>query len=161
VPIIIDATHIELTGSTFGLPWVSGGRIGGSLDDLSFSLDSISTSAIAALSAFGPTNILGFFTGPNIEAILETSEQDADGPLVFIAGLAPMTDSQDAMCSVGYRMRPMDVISYTTETQVNTEGDCPQQIEARFAKARLRIPAGSTWRYARGIRPDVQEAGRM
>jgi hypothetical protein len=161
VPIIIDATHIELTGSTFGAAWVSGGRIGGSLDDLPFSLDSISTAAIAALSAVGPTGILGFFTGPNIEAILETSEQDADGPLVFIAGISPMTDSQDAMGSVGYRMRPMDVIAYTPETLVNTEGDCPQQIEARFAKARLRIPAGSTWRYARGIRPDVQEAGRM
>jgi hypothetical protein len=161
VPIIIDATHIELTGSTFAAPWVSGGRIGGSLDDLPFSLDSISVAAVAALSAFGPTNVLGFFTGPNIEAILETSEQDADGPLVFINGITPMTDSQDAMGSVGYRMRPMDPISYTAETPVNTEGECPQIIEARYAKARLRIPAGSTWRYARGVKPDVQGAGTM
>lgn len=161
VPIIIDATHIELTGSTFAAAWVSGGRIGGSLDDLPFSLDSISAAAVASLSAVGPTGLLGFFTGPNIEAILETPEQDADGPLVFVNGIAPMTDSQDAMGSIGYRMRPMDPILYTTETLVNSEGDCPQLIEARFAKARLRIPAGSTWRYARGIKPDVQPAGTM
>jgi hypothetical protein len=87
---------------------VSGGRIGGSLDALTFSLDSISTGGDRGAGGGRPDGILGFFTGPNIEAILETSEQDADGPLVFINGVAPMTDSQDAMGSVGYRMRPMD-----------------------------------------------------
>lgn len=161
VPLVIDATHIELVGSTFGAAWVSGGRIGGSLDALPFSLDSISAAAVAALSAVGPTGILGFFTGPNIEAILETPEQDADGPLVFVNAISPMTDSQDAMGSIGYRMRPMDVIAYTDETLVNSEGDCPQMIEARFCKARIRIPAGSTWRYARGVKPDVSAAGSM
>lgn len=161
VPIIIDATHIELTGSTFGAAWVSGGRIGGSLDDLSFSLDSISAAAVASLASVGPTGVLGFFTGPNIEAILETAEQDADGPLVFIDAISPMTDCQEVMGSIGYRMRPMDVISYTTETLVNGEGDCPQQIEARFAKGRLRFPAGATWRYARGLKPSAQGAGSM
>lgn len=159
VPISVDATHIELSGSTFGAAWVSGGRIGGSLDALPFSLDSISTAAVASLAAFGPASTLGFFTGNNIEAILETAEQDAMGPLVFISDLWPMTDSPDVLCSVGHRLRPVDVIVYTTESTVTDFGSCPLTIEARYAKGRARIPAGSVWRYARGIRPEFQPAG--
>jgi hypothetical protein len=159
VPIAVDATHIELAGSTFAAAWVSGGRIGGSLDALPFSLDSISTSAIAQLAAVGPASTLGFFAGANIEAILETAEQDGQGPYVFVSALVPMTDSPDAMGSIGFRMTAQEAISYTAETQVNSHGECPQIIEAQYAKARLRIPAGSTWRYARGVRPEVQAAG--
>lgn len=161
VPIAVDSTHIELAGSTFGAAYVSGGRIGGSLDALPFSLDSISVSAIAALAAVGPGGALGFFDGANIEAMLDTAEQDADGPLVFINAVGPMCDATTAMGSVGYRMRAMDALSFTSETLVNDDGDCPQLIEARFAKGRLRIPAGSDWTYAKGIKPDVQTAGVM
>lgn len=155
---IVDATHLDINVAMGGA-WVSGGRIGGSLDALPFSLDSISTSAVAQLAAVGPTSKLGFFAGDNIEALLETAEQDAFGPLVFVSDLIPMTDSPDALCSVGYRMRAQDAISYTDESVVTDLGTCPQIIEALYAKGRLRIPAGSVWRYARGIRPVVQVAG--
>lgn len=155
---IVDATHIDINVAFAGA-WVSGGRIGGSLDALPFSLDSISTAAIAQLAAVGTTGMLGFFSGDNIEAILETAEEDALGPLVFISDLIPMTDSPDALCSVGYRMRAQDAISYTDEAQVTDLGTCPLTIEALYCKGRLRIPAGSIWRYARGIRPEVQVAG--
>lgn len=151
--------YVLTTNVAFVGAYTSGGMIAGSIDALPFSLDSISTAAAASLAAVGPTGALGFFTGSNIEAVLETSEQDADGPFVFIVALAPMTDSADAMCSVGYRMTAQEAISYTAETQVTSNGDCPQLIEAKFAKARLRIPAGSTWRYARGIKPEVSAAG--
>jgi hypothetical protein len=158
---IVDATHIDIN-VPFVNAWVSGGRIGGSLDELPFSLDSISVAAIAALAMVGPTGDLGFFDGPNIEAVLETDEPDTVSSLVFLSGVMPMTDSADAMLSVGFRMRPMDALQYTDETQVNSEGICPQQIEARFAKARLRVPAGSSWQYARGVRPEeAMEAGAM
>lgn len=155
---IVDTTHVDIN-VPFVHAYVGGGHIGGSLDALPFSLDSISTAAVAALAAFGPTGLLGFFTGGNIEAILETAEEDDPGPYIFIAGIAPITDSPDALCSVGYRMRPQDVITYTDESQVTENGTCPQIIEAQYAKARLRIPAGSVWKYARGVIPDVQSAG--
>lgn len=156
---IIDATHIDLVGSTYAAPWVSGGRIGGSLDALPFSLDSISVAAIAQLAMVGPDRTMGFFAGENIEAVLETPEPDGLGTMVFVAALIPMTDSPDALCSVGYRFTPSAAVQYTAETLVNGEGECPQVIEARYCKGRLRIPAGSVWRYARGIRPDVSAAG--
>lgn len=155
---IVDATHLDINVA-YANAWVSGGRIGGSLDDLPFSLDSISTAAIAQLAAVGPTSLFGFYAGDNIEAVLETGEGDGLGTMAFLSGLVPMTDSADAMCSIGYRMRAADSIAFTSETLVNDEGLCPQILEARYAKGRLRIPAGSTWRYARGIRPEVQAAG--
>lgn len=158
VPIIIDPTHIELTGSTFAAAYVSGGAIGGSLDALTFSLDSISTSAVAALAMVGSDASLGFFAGPNIEAILETPEQDI-GQFVFIDGFTPYTDAATALGSIGYRNQAQGTITYTGESAITTRGDCNVNVEAQFMKARVRIPAGSTWRYCRGIRPNVQAAG--
>jgi len=67
---VVDANHIDLTGSTFTHAYTGGGAIGGSLDALPFSLDSISVAAAAQLAAVGPTGTLGFFTGANIEAII-------------------------------------------------------------------------------------------
>lgn len=157
-PIAVDSTHIELGGSTFGAAWVSGGRIGGSLDALTFSLDSISTSAVASLAMVGPSSTLGFFTGPNIEAIVETPEQVTDS-FVFIDGITPFTDSPDAMGSIGHRNQAQGAIVYTGETAINSRGDCPVNVEAQFMKARLRVPAGSVWTYARGVKASVQAAG--
>jgi hypothetical protein len=44
---IVDATHIDLIGSAFVHAYAGGGAIGGALDQLPFSLDSISTGALA------------------------------------------------------------------------------------------------------------------
>lgn len=155
---IVDATHIDINVA-FANAWVSGGRIGGSLDSLPFSLDSLSVATVAQLSMVGSTGMLGFFTGTNIEAIIDTASGDADGPLVFVSGLTPMTDSPDALCSIGYRMRAQDAVAFTEEIVVNEGGLCPITLEARYCKGRLRIPAGSLWRYARGIKPDIGVAG--
>lgn len=157
-PIAVDSTHIELGGSTFAAAWVSGGRIGGSLDALTFSLDSISTSAIASLAMVGPSSTLGFFTGPNIEAIMETPEINADS-FLFIDGMTPFTDSAEALGSIGHRNQAQGAIVYTGETAINSRGDCPQNVEGQFLKARIRIPAGSVWTYSRGVEPVLQPAG--
>lgn len=157
-PLIVDSTHVELAGSVFGAAYVSGGNIGGSLDALPFSLDTISSTVAAALAAVGPTGALGFFTGPNIEAILETPEQDL-GAWIFLDGIFPYTDSADGLGSIGYRNTAQGPVVYTSETGINNRGDCPVNIEAQFMKARLRIPAGSVWRYARGVKPNAQAAG--
>jgi hypothetical protein len=157
---IPDATHIDLVGSVWANAWISGGAIGGSLDALPFSLDSISVAAISALSAVSSNHKVGFFTGPNIEAILETPEQDLEGQLVFIDSSRPITDCADGMVSIAGRIRAQDVSTYTTESAIDTRsGQAYNLIETRYAKGRLRNPAGSTWSFARGIQPNAQPAG--
>lgn len=155
----VDATHIDLNVN-FVNAYTGGGRIGGSLDDLGFSLDSISVGAQAQLSAMSSNHSVGFFDGPNLEAIIETEEQDAQGQLIFISGMMPITDCPTVMASVGSRMTAQTAAAtYSTESLVNDDGFCPQLVETRYARGRLRFPAGAVWTYARGVQPEVQPAG--
>lgn len=163
---VIDATHIDLlrdaatsAPSAFVHAYVSGGAIGGSLDALPFSLDSIAKSAVAQLSAFSPLHKLGFFSGQNLEATMETPEQNGEGQMIFTSGLRPMTDCAAAMCSIGWRNNPNATVAYTDEAAIDGMGWAPQLIEARYQRGKLRCPAGATWSYARGLEPDGQGAG--
>jgi hypothetical protein len=156
---IINSTHIDLVGSTFTNAYVSGGAIGGSLDDLPFSLDSISKSSNAQLAAFNSSNQLGFFNGPNLEAILETGDGDPVGNTVEINGVRPITDCATAMCSIGMRMSPADTVSYSAEVVVDDQGWAEAYVETRYARGRMRAPAGAAWTFATGIQPDVAIAG--
>lgn len=160
VVTIIDPTHIDLIGSTFTNAYVSGGHIGGSLDALPFSLDSISVASISALSAFSSAHKAGFFTGANGEAIMETAEQDLEGDIVFIEGIIPLTDSPDLVCSVGGRFTAQEDVVYTAESPIETDnGSCSMQVETRYARVRARVPAGKVWSYARAVQPQASLAG--
>jgi hypothetical protein len=75
---IINSTHIDLIGSTFTNVYVSGGAIGGALDQLSASLDSFATASTVSLSMFDSSNRLAFLNGPAAEALLDTSEHEVD-----------------------------------------------------------------------------------
>lgn len=157
---IIDATHIDLIGSAFVNAYVSGGAIGGSLDALTFSLDSISKSAVAQLSAFGPTNLLGFFSGPNMEATVDTAQIDGSGQMVFTTQFTPMTDCSIAFGSVGYRNNANAALTYTPESMIDDMGQVSVgPIESRYQRMRLRLPAGASWTYARGVHPDTALSG--
>lgn len=157
---IINATHIDLTGSTFSNSYSSGGAIGGSLDGLSFSLDSISVVAVAQLAAIDSSNMLGFFTGDKLEAIMETSEQNGQGTRIFVNGLTPLTDAVNAVCSLGIRNNAQTSVSYTAESAINVQGISPQRIDTRYPRARMRVPSGETWTYARGVEPDFRLTGK-
>lgn len=157
---IIDSTHIDLVGSTYTNAWTSGGHVGGSLDALPFSLDSISTAAISQLSGTSPAHRIGFFNGSNIEAIIETSEQDGEGDMVFVSSVRPITDCADALVSIGYRNTAQSAIAFSSETAIDViQGQCPQLVEGRYLKARFRAPAGSVWTYALGVQPNAQISG--
>jgi hypothetical protein len=163
---IIDATHIDLlrhpdTGvaSAFVNAYTGGGQIGGSLDALPFSLDSISKAAQAQLAAFDSNHKLGFFDGSNIEAIMETDEADLGGSLVFISGVRLVGDAAGAMISIGGRLNAQSAPVFGTESSLDETGSANAITETRYAKARVRVPAGETWTYVRGVQPDASPAG--
>lgn len=156
---VIDPTHIDLIGSAFVHAYTGGGAIGGSLDALPFSLDSVSVATVAQLAAVGPTGTLGFFAGANIEAIIETDEQDLLGQMAFIKWVRPITDCAAALFSLGHRGTAQAAISYTAEAAINTQGQVPFVLEDRYIKARFRAPAAATWTYARGVQPSAGPAG--
>ena len=102
---------------------------------------------------------LGFFSGANLEAILETGDGNPKGRTVEINGLWPHTDTPAALCSVAQRMSVAETETYSAEYGMDDQGWCDAYVETRYARGRMRIPAGSSWTYAKGIAPDVALAG--
>jgi hypothetical protein len=133
--------------------------ISGSLDALSFSLDDVSTASLAQLSAVNGAHKLGFFTGTNLEATLVTAEKGGDGRRIFVRGFRPITDAATVYGSVSARETAQATESYGDETLVNAIGICPQRVSTRYARGKIRIPAGTSWTYALGVEPDVVTEG--
>jgi hypothetical protein len=157
---IIDGTHADLVGSTFVHPYISGGAIGGSIETIPFSFDTIVKASLANLAAFDSSNVLGFFDGPSLEALLETGDADAEGQMVFTNAVRPITDATQVYCSVGWRLAVQGLLNYTAENLIDDMGMSPiDPIEARYQRGRVRIVAGSSWTFARGIEPESQVAG--
>ncbi|MBP6228531.1 MAG: hypothetical protein KA472_11415 [Pseudomonadales bacterium] len=159
---VVDGTHIDLQGSAMAGVYTSGGYVGGSLDELPFSLDSVSTASLPNVSVITTNHELGFFSGSAREAELHTSEQAIDkGYRIDINGLRPITDAEDAYCAVSKRDRLTGEAEEGDESQIDDDGNCPVLEETRYARARLRIPAATAWTFATGIEPDVRRAGEF
>jgi hypothetical protein len=157
---VIDATHFDLQGSVFTNAYVSGGIVGGSLDALPFSLDDISASAFAKISAFNSSHKLGFFSGSNLEASVETAEEGVDGQRIRLnGGFAPITDAPVVYGSVSTRSNLQVNAVYGTESLVNSVGICPQRGDTRYARMRSRIPYGTVWTYIEAVVPQFGKAG--
>lgn len=168
---VVDGTHIDLDGSTFANGytsggtvsdrWVSGGIIAGNLDELPFSLDAVSTSALPGLSMADSTHAIGLFSGDNMEATLETPEQSGDGRRIKVKGFYPVTDATDVRGRVSKRENLHETITYTSEATMNARGYVPTLRDTRYARAKIRIPAGTAWTYASGVVPDTLLGGRQ
>jgi hypothetical protein len=156
---VINGTTFDLQGSTFANAYVSGGIVAGSLDDLPFSLDSIAVSDLAQLAMASSDHTVGFFTGDTLEAVVETSEQVAHGMRQLVNGLIPMTDADSVFISVSMRDRLNIAATYGEEAGLDDDGHVPVLEEGRYLRARLRLPAGTTWTYATGIVPDNRRGG--
>jgi len=134
-------------------------EISGSLDDLPQSLDDYSTAALAHISKMDENNRLGFFNGPNMEAVIETGEKGGNGKRAFVRGVRPITDAPSVYCSVSKRENLQSAMTYSPETAINIVGKCPQRSSARYSRIRVRIPAETVWTYATGVEPDVVQEG--
>ena len=42
---------------------------------------------------------------------------------------------------------------------MDATGNCPQRASTRYARGRIRIPAGSGWSFALGVEPDIAPEG--
>jgi hypothetical protein len=131
--------------------------ISGSLDVLPFSLDDVSTAALSKLSAVDPDHKLGFFTGGNLEATLDTAEQTLDSRRVRLKALRPVTDAAACYGSVGARENLQSAVSYSAEQAANAKGFCPANVSTRLARGQLRIPASAAWTCASGVEPDFAQ----
>lgn len=156
---VVDGTHIDLNVSTFSNAYSSGGIVGGSLDALSFSLDTVGLASLPTLSCCDSSHRVGTFTGDNLEALLETAEQSGKGQRLRIRGFTPITDASDVRGTISKRENLRDARTYLSESTMNNEGVCPLIWSTRYARARIRIPAGQRWSFASGVIPDATADG--
>lgn len=157
-PVMMSGEYV-LPMSRPGVTLENLDSISPSLDALSGSLDDYSTSTLSQLALFNSAHKLGFLTGDNLEATIETAERGGDGKRIFVRGFRPITDAATVYGSVGARETTQATASYSSETLVNAVGSCPQRVSTRYGRAKVRIPAAETWTYFMGVEPDVVSEG--
>lgn len=154
---VVDGTHIDLPAVAYANAYTSGGIVGGSLDLLTFSLDSVSTASLPGVAAFDSSHGLGFFEGSALEASIYTTERElSGGELMEINNIRPLTDADSAFCCTLTRESYRGEATENTETEMDDYGNCPVLDAGFLVRARLRIPAGALWNFASGV---IVEAG--
>ncbi len=134
----------------------------GSIDALAIgSLDDLVTVPNPKLVIFDTSHRLAFQGAQNLEATLETSEQEvATQSRIRVQGVRPITDAPVCYISIAKREHVQTVPVYSTETAVNSTGVCPANVSTRLARAKLRIPAQTVWTVASGVEPISHAEGR-
>ena len=106
---------------------------------------------------------MGLFTGANRPATLDTKEfEPLPGRRGLVTEVWPLGDYQTGFIasSVGYRRAlPGAAVAYTSASQMNRAGYCPQRFDARFIRIRQQITAGATWRRAEGVHVTATPTG--
>jgi hypothetical protein len=134
----------------------------GNAVDLTLSLDSYATAVQPQIAQFNGGNVLGFFSGSNLEATIESSEQGADEQRIWIRGFRPVTDASSVFGSLSYRDTQQEASIDSAEVAINTRtGRCDIRRDARYSRFRVRIPSGTTWTFAAGVVPDVAAGGML
>jgi hypothetical protein len=136
--------------------------ISGSLDALTQSLDSFASAQVPEIAAVSTAHAVSLFRGASLEATLTTAEQGVDDQSrFFVRALRPICDAPAAFGSIARRETQQAAAVFGAESSINRVGECAQRVSTRYARARLRIPAGTSWSYATGVEADTAPEGRQ
>jgi hypothetical protein len=127
---------------------------------IAFSLDDVALAALPKVAIVDGSHRLGFCSGGNLEATLDTPEQALDGRRMRVKGLRPITDAPACYGAVGARENRQSAVLYSAEQAVNGKGLIPANVSTRLARGRLRIPAGTAWSFASGFEPQFAQEGK-
>ena len=124
-----------------------------SMETLTPSLDSRQWSGgEARMAAFGSDNKLYFFTGGNLQAVIETSEiQPIAGRRSRVSTIRPLVDTTSVAISVASRVRDADAVSYGASVTIDSDGEGYLQSEGRYHRVRLSISSSVTWTHALAV----------
>jgi hypothetical protein len=133
-----------------------------SIDALETSLDSFAVSTQPLIAQFNSDHKMGFFSGLNLEATLETAEQGTDLNRVRFRGFKCVTDAATVYGSLSYREKQSGTSTSLPEVLINSRTDrCDFNRSSRYGRFKNRIPAGTEWTYNAGVVPDVVTEGQQ
>lgn len=141
--------------SQSGITLESLDAISGSIDAMTLSLDDYPTSVQPQLAQFNGSGALGFFSGPALEAKIQTAEQGTDFQRLDITGFIPITDASTVKGSILYRDTQQATPIQGAQVGLSRIGRCDMTRDTRYARFQIDIPAGSTWTFAAGVIPDA------
>lgn len=133
------------------------------LDTVPFSLDSrIWIGGTPQIMAADPNSFLAAFNGSTLQAQIGTKAmQIVPGKLAFVSGSRPMVDGGSPTVSISARQTYQDAEVFGPDIAPNRIGDCPQRSVGRYHRARITVPAGSTWTQALGVDLAAIPAGQQ
>lgn len=162
---IDEAAYIDLTAHTL-VRWLSQGvdldsmNSYGDLDSLEFSLDSDFWRGGAPLvGVFQADNKIAYFTGANSAAEFVTADGHDPNTRQLVRGTRPHIDATDLTVEVAMRERDGDTVAYSAAESMEDNGEVPAWTSGNYARARIRVPAGSDWSLAKGLETDSIPAG--
>lgn len=136
-------------------------NISESLDDLDVSLDSSQwVGGAPNLSAFDSSFRHGFFTGPNMTAVIDTKEMEIySGRRTRLNAFRPLIDGGVVRAQVGYRNSQSEQVTFTPLLNQTASGRFTTRTNARYHRFRLTINGGG-WTDAIGVQIEPHEAKR-
>lgn len=145
-----------------GLTLESLDDISSSIDALEASLDSFAVATQPLIAQFNSAHKMGFFSGGNMEATFESSEQGTDLNRVRFRGFKCVTDAPTVYGSLSYREKQSEASTDLTEVLINSRTDrCDFNRSSRYGRFKTRIPAGTVWTFNAGVVPDVVTEGQQ
>ena len=124
------------------------------LDAMSVSIDAPSLGANAQYIVSGFTTSFknATFAGSNLAATVETQEAALGGASKMrVISIRPMVDGGTPTVAIGVRDTQQAAVTYGNDVAVTSYGSCPQRSSGRYIRAKIKIPAASTWTHAFGI----------
>ena len=102
-----------------------------------------------------------FSPRPNFGAIFAFVTADGNDPRNrhLITGTRPHIDSTAVTVEIAARERDGDTVSFNSAESLETTGVAPAWASGNYIRARIRVPAASTWTLAKGIETDSVPAG--
>lgn len=160
------ASDQELAAAVVGFGGQAEPDLDTDIDEADANLDSSDTpldqgsNQPTQLALYSVTGAMATLTGLPLEAVLETAEFDA-GPLnrAWISGARPIVDSDKAAVAIGQRDNQWASPVWSEESTLAADGICPHRVDTRFARCRVRIPAGALWTEALGVEVIAEPMG--
>ena len=124
------------------------------LDALIPSLDTFGSGKNPSLGAVDNSHTMGFFSGPSLEATVESAEYGQPNQRTMIQSYRPITDAPTMYGAVTFRENMQALPQTTTEQPMDAIQQVPARISTRYARAHVRIPAGTVWTFINSVEPE-------
>lgn len=137
--------------------------VSSSLDALAFSLDSyVWQGGVALVGGFDTSHRFGYFNGSAMTATLTTGEvQPIADSRSLLDAVRPLVQNVGTSVSVTpiYRNRLIDGVTTGTASTINTVGECPFNVDARYFRFMVETTGG--FQHAQGVEPRVSASGSI